>query len=329
MTKKLICKTCENNWLEYGRQWKRKNRRYYDYFCSFCGSKKTPIEVKVDIEKEADESFDDKILSQTKKILDKNIKSIPYKFQKTIDDNFYVLSEDSLDDFVEYTDKLTPNPYYKQYENILLIGDTHEPWCLDGYLEFCLDIYNKYNCDHVIFMGDCLDNNFSSSYAINPDGMCAGDELSFAIKKLKNWSKVFPEADVCIGNHEERIMKQCFNNGLSKKWIRDFKDVLGVNWNFQTSFEYNNCLFRHGVNTKAAPKSGCEMMNVVQGHFHSEAYIHWNIGKGKKVFGMQVPCGISEDKYAFAYAKDFAKPAIGVGVLLEFGRLPIIEMCDL
>ena len=301
MTKKLICKTCGCNWEEYGRQWKRNNRKYYDYFCSYCGSKKKPREVEVDIEKEANEFF------------------CGYSYKKLPFDDIYAYTVSQKDFCIKK----------RAYENILLVGDIHEPWCLDGYLDFCTEIYHKYNCNHVIFLGDCLDNNFSSSYAINPDGMCAGDELSFAIKKLKNWSKVFPEADVCIGNHEERIMKQCFNNGLSKKWIRDFKDVLGVNWNFQTSFEYNNCLFRHGVNTKAAPKSGCEMMNVVQGHFHSEAYIHWNIGKGKKVFGMQVPCGISEDKYAFAYAKDFAKPAIGVGVLLEFGRLPVIEMMDL
>lgn len=319
MENKLTCKTCGCNWEEYGRQWKRNNRKYYDYFCSYCGSKKKPREVEVDIEKEADEFFGGythkKMYKKPDDTYDYNVSPKDFPIKKGDYENKNLLDELENGPWPKYT-----------YENILLVGDIHEPWCLDGYLEFCSEIYYKYNCDHVIFLGDCLDNNYSSSYATNPDGMCAGGELSFAIKKLKNWSKVFPEADVCIGNHEERIMKQCFNNGLSKKWIRDFKDVLGVNWNFQTSFEYNNCLFRHGVNTKAAPKSGCEMMNVVQGHFHTEAYIHWNIGKGKKVFGMQVPCGISEDKYAFAYAKDFAKPAIGCSVLLEFGALPVIEM---
>ena len=34
--------------------------------------------------------------------------------------------------------------------NILVIGDLHEPFCLDGYLEFCIEQYKKWNCNQVI-----------------------------------------------------------------------------------------------------------------------------------------------------------------------------------
>jgi hypothetical protein len=80
---------------------------------------------------------------------------------------------------------------------------------------------------------------------------------------------------------------------------------------------------------KAAPKSGSEMMNVIQGHFHTDAYITYLVGRGKKVFGMQVGCGVDRESYALAYAKEFPKQAIGCGVVLEDGRLPIVEMMDL
>ena len=46
--------------------------------------------------------------------------------------------------------------------NILVIGDLHEPFCLDGYLDFCLEQYETYNCNQVIFIGDILDNHVFS-----------------------------------------------------------------------------------------------------------------------------------------------------------------------
>ena len=57
----------------------------------------------------------------------------------------------------------------KAYENlvkvedkILVIGDLHEPFCLDGYLAHCKAIYAKHNCNKVIFIGDVIDNHYSS-----------------------------------------------------------------------------------------------------------------------------------------------------------------------
>ena len=43
--------------------------------------------------------------------------------------------------------------------NILVIGDLHEPFCLDGYLDWCLEQYETFNCNQVIFIGDILDNH--------------------------------------------------------------------------------------------------------------------------------------------------------------------------
>ena len=40
---------------------------------------------------------------------------------------------------------------------VLVIGDLHEPFTKVGYLQFCKSIYKKYNCNKVIFIGDCID----------------------------------------------------------------------------------------------------------------------------------------------------------------------------
>ena len=56
-------------------------------------------------------------------------------------------------------------------ENILIIGDLHEPFCLDGYLQFCINTYHHYKCTDVIFIGDIIDNHFSSYHETSPDGL--------------------------------------------------------------------------------------------------------------------------------------------------------------
>ena len=47
----------------------------------------------------------------------------------------------------------------KKETRVLVIGDLHEPFCLDGYLEHCQETYAKYNCNRVVFIGDVIDNH--------------------------------------------------------------------------------------------------------------------------------------------------------------------------
>ena len=80
----------------------------------------------------------------------------------------------------------------KSERRILVIGDIHAPFTLDGYLEFCEDMYARYNCNQVIFIGDIIDNHYASFHATDPDGMGGGDELDVAIEHVKLWSESFP-----------------------------------------------------------------------------------------------------------------------------------------
>jgi len=56
-------------------------------------------------------------------------------------------------------------------ERVLVIGDIHEPFCLKGYLEFCISVYNNYSCNRVVFIGDVIDNHYSSYHETDADGL--------------------------------------------------------------------------------------------------------------------------------------------------------------
>ena len=204
----------------------------------------------------------------------------------------------------------------KKEKRILVIGDLHAPFIQHGYLEFCQHIYNIYNCNHTIFIGDIIDNHYSSYHETDPNAMGGGDELSAAIRKLKPWKESFKKADVIIGNHDRMIMRRAFSSSIPKQWIKSYNDVLGTKWNWQDRIVYDNVQYVHGEGGTARTRAKNDMFSTCQGHIHTQAYVDWTVGTHKKIFGMQVGCGLDRESYAAAYAKNFKKQAIGVGIVI-------------
>lgn len=212
---------------------------------------------------------------------------------------------------------------------ILVIGDLHEPFCLDGYLEFCQEIFKKHDCNRVVFIGDVIDNHYSSYHETDADGMGGGDELNLAISKLSRWYEAFPVADVTIGNHDRIIMRKAQTSSIPSMWIREYKDVLGTpEWNFVDRVMYDNVQYIHGEGGTARTKCRADMMSTVQGHLHTQCYTDWYVGQNFKIFGAQVGCGIDHDSYAMAYAKRGKKPAVGCAVVID-GKTCINELMEL
>jgi len=210
-------------------------------------------------------------------------------------------------------------------KSTLIIGDIHEPFCLDGYLEHCIATKKKYKCTQVIFIGDIIDSHYSSFHNSDPDGFGAGEELDRAINKITRWYKAFPKAKVCIGNHDAIVRRKAFDSGVSAKWIRDYDEVLGVSgWDFKESHKIEDILFIHGTGSSgrngAANRSlefGC---NIVQGHIHTEASI---IMSGN-YWAMQTGIGVNKDSYAMAYSKHFSKTyKLSCGVITK-DKIPIL-----
>lgn len=218
----------------------------------------------------------------------------------------------------------------KKNLRILHIGDLHQPFTLKKYLDFCKYIYNKYNCNKVIFAGDILDNHFSSFHDIDPDGHSAGRELELAIREIRKYYNAFPEADVCLGNHDQIPDRKAFSSGISKRWIKGIGDILDTpGWNYSEEFIYNDVLYCHGNGRKAISRAKQDLISVAQGHFHSDSYIQYIAGKRRLNFAMQIGSGIDWKSFAMAYGRNFAKPHINVGLILDQGTLPILEYMQL
>lgn len=223
-----------------------------------------------------------------------------------------------------------PKPYTKgKKENVLVIGDPHEPFTREGYMLFCREQQEKYQCGTVVNIGDVLDNHASSYHEQDPDGMGAGDELDQAAVKIQEWHYLFPNSYVCYGNHDDIVKRKLFSNGISARWLKDMNDVLETpTWKWANEHDLYGVRYIHGTGTtgamaaiKRAEKLG---MSVVMGHVHTVCSTSWHVTKDKSVFGMMVACGVDDRVYAMAYARNFpAKYIVACGVVLESGKIPI------
>ena len=138
--------------------------------------------------------------------------------------------------------------YFNSEENrVLVIGDLHAPFDLDGYLDFCIETYKRYNCNKVVFIGDIIDSHYSSYHETYVDGMGGGEELEFAIKKIQPYYKAFPEAVVLYGNHDRNVARKAQTGGIPSAWLKSFNEVLGVpNWEFMMDYYLDDVRYSHG-----------------------------------------------------------------------------------
>jgi len=206
----------------------------------------------------------------------------------------------------------------KKEDRILVIGDLHEPFCLDGYLKFCKETYLKYNCNKVIFIGDIIDNHYSSYHESSSDGLGGKYELEQAVKKLSKWYKAFPVADVTLGNHDRIIIRKAQSSNIPSQWIKEYKEVLKTpKWNYVTDVFYNDVRFVHGDKSgKPRMATKRDMVSTVSGHYHTDMYVDWMFGKTRAIFGMAVGCGIDSSSYAMGYMQGGKKEAIGCGIVV-------------
>ena len=267
-----------------------------------------------------------------------------YQFHKIASEQGVRLSAEKLRDHFEIPDRtaryyhfMVSNNYSQALqgnkfrgENRLVISDIHAPFTKKGFLEHCVKAYHDYHCTKVTFIGDVIDNHYSSNYQADPDGMSAKDETTLAIEILQPWYNAFPEAEICIGNHDARIRRQAFEAGISEKWIKDYSEVLETpGWVWADDFDHYDVRYIHGDGQGGALNGAFQRvlywdMSVVQGHWHTSSYVRWKVSEKNRFFALQLGCGIDREAYAMAYGKKSQKKlVISIGVVLDNGRIPI------
>ncbi len=206
---------------------------------------------------------------------------------------------------------------------VLVIGDPHEPVCRKGYLEFCKQTYEEYDCDQVVFIGDIVDWHGISFHARHPEAPGVGDEYEQALKGVQKWCEAFPKANMCIGNHDERLIRLAESVDIPAKFLRNYKEIWNTpNWVWNVDFTIDGVYYFHGTGFggmhPAFNVSRQMCMSVVMGHIHSRAGICWHVSPQKRWFGMDVGCGVDDKKYAFAYGKHMKrKSVISCGVVID------------
>ena len=220
-------------------------------------------------------------------------------------------------------------PFTKGESRVLVISDTHEPFCRKGYLEFCQKVAKEYKTNQVVHIGDEVDLCALSQWEKDPDGLSAGSEFELALTAMKKWYKAFPEVKVCIGNHSERMFRLARTIGIPKRFLKTYEDIWEApkGWKWNTSWEIDGALYLHGTGmtgpNAAITKAQMLRQNVCIGHIHTEAGVKFSASSKDLVWGMQVGGAIDDKAYAFAYAKEHLKKSIvGCAVVIN-GKLPI------
>ena len=218
-----------------------------------------------------------------------------------------------------------------------IIGDTHLPFVLDGYLDFCIETFDMFGCDKYVHIGDFCDMHAISFHLSDPDGYSAGHELHRVKRMAHAWFRAFPNANWLWGNHDELPYRQARAAGVPREMIRNWSEILempkDVAWNYVEEVVIDGVIYQHGLGCtgKYGHSNAADLnrMSSVQGHAHSSAGIEFKASFNSLIFGMGIGTGVDRDAYAMAYAKPMKKkPVISCGVIID-GKYPILCPMDL
>jgi len=213
---------------------------------------------------------------------------------------------------------------------VLVIGDTHCPCMLKGYVPFLKRTYKKHKCNRVVHIGDLVDWASISYHEKSGALKDAPGEYRKAKEQVAEIYKAFPKVTWLIGNHDSLPERQATTAGIPKEAIRTYQDMWNVpTWHVIDRYDsvvIDGVIYQHGDRGKggqfAALKNAKEeFCSVVQGHQHAQAGVWYSANQrptkqGGRIFGMNVGCGCDHKLEAQAYGKKYnAKPLVGCGVV--------------
>ncbi len=204
-----------------------------------------------------------------------------------------------------------------------IVGDIHAPFSHPMYMDFCKDIFSAWGVNTIHLIGDVVDAHALSFWDHDPNGLSAESEAEAASVEVDEWYRTFLNANVSIGNHDERQYRVARKAGMPDRFIRPYADVWRTpKWDWQFQHEYDGVLLEHGTGTSgkdaAMNRAIQKRISLIMGHVHSYGGVKWHTSERSRVFGMNVGCGIDCDSYAAAYGKAFPiRPTLSCGVLID------------
>jgi len=213
---------------------------------------------------------------------------------------------------------------------VLCIGDLHLPATHPDYLQFVKGLKRKYRTDTTVFIGDVIDHHSLSFHTKHPELPSAIDEYNQVAQGMKDWKRAFPEAMVCIGNHDERVHRLSATAGIPSMYLMNYQDVYETpDWTWEQSFMIDDVMYIHGTGTSGQRPAFTAAMKLghsaVMGHCHSIAGVHVFQSEKLRIFGMNVGAGVDRHHRAMDYAKNHLnKPVLSAGVVID--GIPYLEI---
>ena len=202
---------------------------------------------------------------------------------------------------------------------ILVVPDIHEPVVHPGAFDFIDSVARAERPDTVVFIGDIVDHHGISQWVKHPNAPGPKDEYELALAGVQRWYKRFPDAIVCIGNHDERPMRVANANGIPGSYLKDYATVWQTprwRWVEDVTLDEGDSAvyFTHGTGRSGlnpAANLALQMtMSCCMGHVHSTGGIKWMANPLKRWFGLDTGCLVDDRLYAFAYGKPVKKKSV-------------------
>lgn len=206
-----------------------------------------------------------------------------------------------------------------------IIGDTHLPYELEDYMDWCTDMFDQWGVDTVVHIGDFLDHHALSFHDSEPMLLGVTGEMELAAERAEKWYNRFPKLTLVEGNHDLIPARQLTKLGMSPSiFMKPIEEIYGMpeGWSVVSETVIDDVLYHHGHTATGVNgfRKDCEtrMRCTVSGHNHSNAGISATATDQELVWGMAVGCGVDHRHMAFAYGKNFAKkPIVACGVVID------------
>lgn len=214
---------------------------------------------------------------------------------------------------------------YGRNASILVVSDLHAPYGHPDTVPFLWALDQKYGPTRVIFSGDEADKQALKFHTRDPDLASCGDELEIAKIRLRPLMDLWPQVDILDSNHGSLAYRQATANGISRKYLKSYGEVLespiGWQWHsqlFLTLPHGRKILFHHGISQDVLKVVERRGVCVVQGHYHNSFEIRYCGNPDQYLWGMTVGCLIDPSSLAFAYnTNNLGRPVLGCGIIIE------------
>lgn len=218
----------------------------------------------------------------------------------------------------------------QEYPKILILGDTHFPFCHSDALAKAIDFAKEAKPDFVIQIGDLYDMYSHSKFPRSQNIFTPKEEEDKAREMAEDmWRKIVPHSGKCIqllGNHDSRPLKRTLEAiPTMEHWIEKyFQELLSFTkvetiYDFREGYKISDITFIHGFLSGLGRHRDHFMGNLVCGHTHTAGVSYKQID-GKIIFEMNV--GFLGDQYSkgLSYTPSKTVPwTLGHGYIDKWG----------